>query len=65
MANELGFVTDIPSWCRRTGNSLMALSNSDGVYTALVKKAELLENPEMKKKRTVKRWWSFPTISIK
>lgn len=38
MANELGFVTDIPSWCRRTGNSLMALSNSDGVYTALVKK---------------------------
>ena len=35
---DQGFVTDIPSWCNRTGNSLLTLSNSDGVYTALVKK---------------------------
>jgi len=41
-ATEQGFVTDIPSWCSRTGNSLLSLSNSDGVYTALVKKGSSL-----------------------
>jgi len=40
---DQGFVTDIPSWCNRTGNSLLTLSNSDGVYTAFVKKGRPLE----------------------
>ncbi len=41
-ATEMGFVTDIPSWCSRTGNSLLSLSNSGGTYTALVKKGRSL-----------------------
>jgi NADPH-dependent 2,4-dienoyl-CoA reductase/sulfur reductase-like enzyme/peroxiredoxin family protein/TusA-related sulfurtransferase/rhodanese-related sulfurtransferase len=41
-ATEQGFVTDIPSWCSRTGNPLLSLSKSDGVYTALVKKGSSL-----------------------
>jgi len=41
-ATEQGFVADIPSWCKRTGNSLLSLSNSDGTYTALVKKGRSL-----------------------
>lgn len=52
MANEQGFVTDIPSWCSRTGNSLLNLSNSNGVYTAIVKKGRSLgecRNEEEKK----------------
>lgn len=51
-ATEQGFVADIPSWCKRTGNSLLNLSNSNGVYTALVKKGRSLgesRNEEKKK----------------
>ncbi len=39
-ATEQGFIADIPSWCNRTGNSLLSLANSEGVYTALVKKGK-------------------------
>lgn len=37
-ANEQGFVADIPSWCTRTGNSLLSLDNKDGVYVAKIRK---------------------------
>ncbi|HEX3019343.1 MAG TPA: DsrE/DsrF/DrsH-like family protein [Chitinispirillaceae bacterium] len=41
-ATEQGFMADIPSWCTRTGNSLISLSNSDGIYTAFVKRGKPL-----------------------
>lgn len=37
-ANEQGFVADIPSWCTRTGNSLLSLDNKDGIYVAKIRK---------------------------
>lgn len=51
-ATEQGFMADIPSWCTRTANSLISLSNSDGVYTAFIKKGKPLgvcTVPEQKK----------------
>lgn len=50
-ATEQGFVTDIPLWCNSTGNSLLTLSNSDGVYTALVKKGRSLGECRIEKEK--------------
>lgn len=39
-ATDQGFMTDIQSWCTRTGNSLLDLSNNEGIYHALIKKGK-------------------------
>jgi NADPH-dependent 2,4-dienoyl-CoA reductase/sulfur reductase-like enzyme/peroxiredoxin family protein/rhodanese-related sulfurtransferase/TusA-related sulfurtransferase len=37
-ATDQGFALDVPSWCSRTGNSLVSLGQDGGVYTAMVRK---------------------------
>ncbi|NLE02211.1 MAG: FAD-dependent oxidoreductase, partial [Fibrobacter sp.] len=39
-ATDQGFTADIPSWCARTGNSLLHLGVQDGIYTASVRKGK-------------------------
>lgn len=38
-ASDPGFSRDVESWCRLTGNTLVALKESAGVYTAVIEKA--------------------------
>jgi NADPH-dependent 2,4-dienoyl-CoA reductase/sulfur reductase-like enzyme/peroxiredoxin family protein/rhodanese-related sulfurtransferase/TusA-related sulfurtransferase len=37
-ATDPGFAADIPSWCKRTGNTLLDMKIDNGVYSALVRK---------------------------
>jgi peroxiredoxin family protein/rhodanese-related sulfurtransferase/TusA-related sulfurtransferase len=37
-ATDQGFALDVPAWCARTGNSLVEIGLSEGVYKALVRK---------------------------
>lgn len=36
LANDKAFEPDVNAWCNRTGNTLDSLTESDGVYTALI-----------------------------
>jgi NADPH-dependent 2,4-dienoyl-CoA reductase/sulfur reductase-like enzyme/peroxiredoxin family protein/rhodanese-related sulfurtransferase/TusA-related sulfurtransferase len=42
-ATDQGFTSDIPSWCTRTGNSLITLGNKDGIYEAVIKKGKAID----------------------
>jgi peroxiredoxin family protein/TusA-related sulfurtransferase len=42
-ATDHGFTSDIPSWCTRTGNSLITLGNKDGVFEAVIKKGKAVD----------------------
>jgi NADPH-dependent 2,4-dienoyl-CoA reductase/sulfur reductase-like enzyme/peroxiredoxin family protein/rhodanese-related sulfurtransferase/TusA-related sulfurtransferase len=42
-ATDQGFTADIPSWCSRTGNTLVTLGNKDGVFEAVVKKGRAID----------------------
>ena len=35
-ANDKAFEPDVNAWCNRTGNTLDSLTESDGVFTALI-----------------------------
>jgi NADPH-dependent 2,4-dienoyl-CoA reductase/sulfur reductase-like enzyme/peroxiredoxin family protein/rhodanese-related sulfurtransferase/TusA-related sulfurtransferase len=37
-ATDPGFASDLKSWCRITGNSLVSISESEGVYSATISK---------------------------
>ncbi|MFW6253468.1 MAG: FAD-dependent oxidoreductase [Chitinivibrionales bacterium] len=37
-ATDQGFAMDVPSWCSRTGNTLVSLGQDGGVFSAVVKK---------------------------
>lgn len=37
-ASDPGFARDVASWCRLTGNALVSLKESAGVYTAIIEK---------------------------
>lgn len=39
IATDPGTLTDIPSWCERSGHRLLESSNSDGVIQFYVQKA--------------------------
>ena len=39
-ATDQGFMADVPSWCSRTGNSLLCLNTDNGVFTAMIKKGK-------------------------
>ena len=39
LSDDEGVEEDFPAWCARTGNALLALTNEDGVYRALIRKA--------------------------
>ena len=36
LANDKAFEPDVNAWCNRTGNTLDSLTESDGVFTALI-----------------------------
>ena len=38
-ASDPGFVSDIDTWCRRTGNTLISKGRKDNIYTALIQKS--------------------------
>jgi len=38
IATDQGALTDIPSWCMRTGHVLVESSSENGVYQFLIKK---------------------------
>lgn len=38
IATDVGTRTDIPSWCERTGQTLLAMSEADGVLRYHVRK---------------------------
>ena len=42
-ATDPGFTRDIESWCLNTGNVLVSKSNSKGIFSAVIKKGETLE----------------------
>jgi NADPH-dependent 2,4-dienoyl-CoA reductase/sulfur reductase-like enzyme/peroxiredoxin family protein/rhodanese-related sulfurtransferase/TusA-related sulfurtransferase len=42
-ATDQGFTADIPSWCTRTGNSLVTLGNKDGIFEAIIKKGKAFD----------------------
>ena len=37
LADDKAFEPDITAWCKRTGNSLVALTENGGVFTATIK----------------------------
>ncbi|PIE52706.1 pyridine nucleotide-disulfide oxidoreductase [Candidatus Fermentibacteria bacterium] len=37
-ATDRGFATDLPAWCRSTGNELLSMEENNGVYLARVRK---------------------------
>ena len=37
LADDKAFEPDITAWCKRTGNDLVSLTESGGVYTATIK----------------------------
>ena len=39
-ASDVGFSKDVPSWCKKTGNELIALTTADGKYMALIRKGK-------------------------
>jgi tRNA 2-thiouridine synthesizing protein A len=39
IATDPGTRTDIPAWCNRTGNQLLATTERDGIYRYRVKRA--------------------------
>jgi len=45
-ASDVGFSKDVPSWCKKTGNELIALTMGDGKYMALIRKGKA--GPETK-----------------
>jgi NADPH-dependent 2,4-dienoyl-CoA reductase/sulfur reductase-like enzyme/TusA-related sulfurtransferase/rhodanese-related sulfurtransferase len=45
-ASDVGFSKDVPSWCKKTGNELIALTMGDGKYMALIRKGKA--SPETK-----------------
>ena len=38
LSDDDGVEEDFPAWCARTGNALLALTQEDGVYRALIRK---------------------------
>ena len=38
IATDQGALSDIPSWCKRTGNALVESSDENGQYRFLIKK---------------------------
>lgn len=43
IATDQGFTADVPSWCSRTGNTLVTLGNKDGVFEAVIKKGKAID----------------------
>ena len=39
LATDRGAVTDVPSWCKTTGNQLVEQSEEDGVFRFVLRKA--------------------------
>jgi NADPH-dependent 2,4-dienoyl-CoA reductase/sulfur reductase-like enzyme/TusA-related sulfurtransferase/rhodanese-related sulfurtransferase len=48
-ASDVGFSKDVPGWCQKTGNELIALTEDKGTYTALISKgaAKVAVKPEI------------------
>ena len=42
-ATDQGFAADIPSWCSRTGNTLLSFGTKDGAFSAVVKKGKAVD----------------------
>jgi tRNA 2-thiouridine synthesizing protein A len=40
LADAIGAKEDVPIWCRRTGNELLDLIESDGLFTFHIKKVK-------------------------
>ena len=38
LADDKGIKTDIPAWCRKTGNEFLGVDEEDGEYRVYVKK---------------------------
>ena len=38
LSDDDGVEEDFPAWCARTGSALLALTQEDGVYRALIRK---------------------------
>lgn len=43
-ATDPGFKSDIKTWCERTGNALLSLTEEHGTYIAKIKKEKVVEN---------------------
>lgn len=38
IASDVGFSKDVPGWCTKTGNELLAMTSEKGIYTAVIRK---------------------------
>ncbi|MBD3242419.1 MAG: pyridine nucleotide-disulfide oxidoreductase [Chitinivibrionales bacterium] len=56
-ATDQGFALDVPSWCLRTGNTLVSLGNENGTYRAVIRKGKSEDTctvqPNGKSKKTM------------
>ncbi len=40
LADDPGSLEDIPAWCRRTGNHLVSIEQSDSIICAIIRKTK-------------------------
>lgn len=39
LSDDEGFKSDMPAWCRATGNELLGIEENNGQYKALIRKS--------------------------